>query len=76
MNTLVVGSKEFRMNFTKYQKLVEKGLSITIVNRSKAIFKIEPVDLEFDREITESLLDYENGKKFAEYDEVFTKTKK
>jgi len=75
MNTLVIGSKEFRTNFPKYQKLVEKGFSITIVNRSKAIFKIEPVDLEFDQEITECLLDYENNKNFVGYDEVFNKTK-
>ena len=73
MNTLIVSSKEFRASFPKYQKLVEKGVSITIVKRSKPIFKIEPIDLDFDKNITEALLDYETNKKenFVEYDSVF-----
>jgi len=73
MNTLIVSSKEFRNSFPKYQKLVESGMSITIVKRSKPIFKIEPVDLEFDSKITEALLDYENNEKdnFVDYKEIF-----
>jgi len=73
MNTFVVSSKDFRQNFPKYQKLVEKGISITIVKRSKPIFKIEPVDAEFNNAILDSLLDYEEGNNFVEYDEVFKK---
>lgn len=75
MNTLIVSSKEFRQSFPKYQKLVEKGVSITIVKRSKPIFKIEPVDLEFQDGITDALLDYENDKEknFVDYDSVFKK---
>lgn len=75
MNTIIVSSKEFRASFPKYQKLVEKGISITIVKRSKPIFKIEPVDLEFEGKITEALLDYEDDKKknFVGYNDIFKK---
>ncbi len=75
MNTLIVSSKEFRASFPKYQKLVESGVSITIVKRSKPIFKIEPVDLEYQHGITDAILDYENkkAKKFVEYNDVFKK---
>lgn len=75
MNTLLVSTKEFRNSFPKYQKLVESGVSITIVKRSKPIFKIEPVDVEFDNRVTEALLDYENDKdgKFVDYGSVFKK---
>lgn len=75
MNTLIVSSKDFRQSFPKYQKLVEGGMSLTIVKRSKPIFKIEPVDLEFQEGITEALLDYENSKakSFVSYNDVFKK---
>lgn len=75
MNTLLVSTKEFRNSFPKYQKLVESGVSITIVKRSKPIFKIEPVDVEFDNRVTEALLDYENDKdgRFVDYGSVFKK---
>jgi antitoxin (DNA-binding transcriptional repressor) of toxin-antitoxin stability system len=73
MNTLIVSSKDFRQHFPKYQKLVESGVSITIVKRSKPIFKIEPVDLELQANVVEALLDYENAKdeKFVDYDSIF-----
>ena len=75
MNTLIVSSKDFRQSFPKYQKLVEGGMSLTIVKRSKPIFKIEPVDLEFQEGITEALLDYEDSKtkNFVSYNDVFKK---
>jgi len=75
MNTLIVSSKDFRQSFPKYQILVEGGVSLTIVKRSKPIFKIEPVDLEFQDGITEALLDYENSetKNFVSYNDVFKK---
>lgn len=76
MNTFVVSSKDFRQNFPKYQKLVESGVSITIVKRSKPIFKIEPVDTEFNNQILDSLLDYEEGKNLVDYDSVFSVDKK
>jgi len=73
MNTLIVGAKEFKGNFSKYEKLVNKGVSLTIVKRSKPIFKIEPIDTVFDEDITKALLDYEDNKSknFVSYDDVF-----
>lgn len=76
MNTFVVSSKDFRQNFPKYQKLVESGVSITIVKRSKPIFKIEPVDTEFNNQVLDSLLEYEEGKNLVDYDSVFSVDKK
>jgi len=75
MNTLIVSAKEFRTSFPKYQELVEKGVSITVVKRSKPIFKIEPIDIDYESKITDALLDYENdkNKNFVEYDSVFKK---
>jgi len=75
MNSLIVSAKDFRISFPKYQKLIEKGVSITIVKRSKPIFRIEPVDIKFEKEILNSLLDYETDKKkkFVKYSEVFKK---
>jgi len=74
MSTLIVSSKDFRSNFPKYQKLVEKGVSITIVKRSKPIFRIEPVDLDFEKNITNALLDYEDTRdeNFVDYNDVFS----
>lgn len=73
MDTLIVSSKEFRTNFPKYQELVEQGVSITIVKRSKPIFVLQPVDLAFEGKITDSLIDYEkhSDKEFVDYDDVF-----
>lgn len=75
MDTLIVSAKEFRTSFPKYQKLVEKGVSITIVKRSKPIFKIEPIDIDFQNKVTDALLDYEGdkNKNFTDYKSVFKK---
>lgn len=74
MSTLLVSSKDFRQHFPKYQKLVEKGVSITILKRSKPIFRIEPVDTKREEEITKALLDYEDikDKNFVAYDDIFS----
>ena len=74
MDTLIVSSKEFRANFPKYQELVEQGVSITIVKRSKPIFVLQPIDLKFDEDVTEALIDYEKHKdaEYVEYDDVFS----
>ena len=73
MDTIIVASKEFRQHFPKYQKLVEKGASLTVVKRSKPIFRIEPIDLEWQNKITNAVIDYHTDKKahFVEYDDVF-----
>lgn len=75
MHSIIVSAKHFRAFFPKYEKLAAKGVSITIVKRSKPIFKIEPVDISFENQITDTLLDYEENKKktFVSYDEVFDK---
>jgi len=77
MNTILVSAKDFRRYFPKYQKLVEKGISLTILKRSKPIFRIEPMDKSFEEKITKSLWDYEERKEktFVSYEEVFGKTK-
>ncbi len=77
MNTLIVSSKEFRSNFPKYQELVERGVSITIVKRSKPIFVLQPIDIKFDDDVSSALLDYEKDKenKYVGYNEVFPKKK-
>lgn len=44
----VVGFKELRENSAKYIKRVDRGEVLTIMRRSKPIFKIVPVDFEED----------------------------
>ena len=77
METMIVSSKEFRTNFPKYQELVEQGVSITIVKRSKPIFVLQPIDVVFNEEITDSLMDYEKNrdKEFVGYKDVFSQKK-
>lgn len=74
---MIVSSKEFRTNFPKYQELVEQGVSITIVKRSKPIFVLQPIDVVFNEEITDSLMDYEKNrdKEFVGYKDVFSQKK-
>ena len=50
-------------------------LPMTNMKRSKPIFKIEPVDAEFNNQILDSLLDYEEGKNLLDYDSVFSSEK-
>jgi prevent-host-death family protein len=42
----VVGLKELRHNMEEYIERVRKGESLTIVRRSKPIFRLSPVDEE------------------------------
>jgi prevent-host-death family protein len=74
MSSIIVSAKDFRQNFPQYQDLVQNGISITIVKRSKPIFRLEPVDPEFDAQITKALLDYQSNKdeNFVSYDDVFS----
>lgn len=44
--TQIVGLKDLRENIEKYISLVNKGMSFTIVRRSKPIFIISPVSNE------------------------------
>ena len=43
MNNLI-GVKELREHFGKYEKLVKNGRSFIVMKRSKPVFTIQPVD--------------------------------
>ncbi len=42
----IIGFKEFRENALKYISQIEKGVSFTVLRKSKPIFKLAPVDSE------------------------------
>jgi len=42
----VVGLKELRQNFDKYIKQVEKGETVTVMRRSKPLFRMTAVESE------------------------------
>jgi len=42
----IVGVKELRTNLNQYIDQVRKGATLTIVKRSKAVFKIVPMEEE------------------------------
>ena len=72
MENVIVSSKEFRLNFPKYQSIVEKGIPVVIVKRSKPIFRLEPVDLVLENKVTDALMRLENNEEgYVKYDEVF-----
>ena len=56
----IVGVKELRTNLDQYIDLVRKGVTLTIVKRSKAVFKIVPVEEE---EQWEQVIDFTTHKK-------------
>jgi len=62
MNSVIVGAKDFRTNFVKYQALVASGRRITVVKRSRPIFEVVPVaeedrptKAELDRMLDEAI---------------------
>lgn len=44
MTEKIIGLKELRENMEKYAAQVQKGRSITVVKRSKPLFKLVPID--------------------------------
>jgi len=44
--TNVIGLKELRQNFDQYIKQVEKGETVTVMRRSKPLFKMTAVESE------------------------------
>ena len=44
--TDIIGVKELRTNLDRYINRVRKGETITVVKRSKAVFKIVPLEKE------------------------------
>lgn len=57
----IVGVKELRTNLNQYIDLVRKGATLTVVKRSKAVFKIVPV-VEEDEQ-WEQVVDFTTIKK-------------
>jgi antitoxin (DNA-binding transcriptional repressor) of toxin-antitoxin stability system len=55
--TQIVGLKDLRENIEKYSSLVNKGMSFTVVRRSKPIFIISPVSNEEEMD-WESVVDF------------------
>ncbi len=60
MKNTIVGLKELRENIDKYITRIEKGDSFTVVRKSKAVFKISPLD---DESLWETVVDFTKIKK-------------
>lgn len=60
MQTSTVEVKELRQNIDSYIAEAEKGMSFTVMRRSKAVFKIVPSE---ETEIWESVADFTRIKK-------------
>lgn len=54
----IIGLKELRENTGKYISQVAKGKSLTVVKRSKPIFKVTPVDEWGDDGVWETVTDF------------------
>ncbi len=57
----IVGVKELRTNLDRYINRVRKGEILTVVKRSKAVFKIVP--LKDEEELWEQVVDFTSVKK-------------
>lgn len=44
----IVGLKELRQNFEKYAVLVKKGKTLIVVKRSKPVFRLAPLEEEWE----------------------------
>lgn len=44
----IVGLKELRQNFDKYATLVRKGKTLIVVKRSKPVFRLSPLEEEWE----------------------------
>jgi prevent-host-death family protein len=54
----IVGLKELRKNMEKYAKQVNKGESLLVIKRSKPLFRISPVEEDW-----ETVLDFTKFRK-------------
>lgn len=43
-----VGLKELRQNFDKYATLVKKGKTLIVIKRSKPVFRLTPLEEEWE----------------------------
>lgn len=44
----IVGLKELRQNFDKYATLVKKGKTLIVIKRSKPVFRLTPLEEEWE----------------------------
>lgn len=56
----IVGLKELRKNVSRYAEKAKRGESFIVMRRSKALFRITPVDHE---EMWETVIDFTKIKK-------------
>ena len=47
----IIGLKEFRNNVDTYTKKISQGQSFVVVKRSKPVFKLSPIDGEWEEVI-------------------------
>ena len=78
MNTKknIIGLKELRENTAEYIREVARGRSFIIMQRSKTIFSISPVDWWGDEGTWETAVDFSTLKKLPTLDDVLKSLKK
>ena len=78
MNTKknIIGLKELRENTAEYIREVARGRSFIIMQRSKPIFSISPVDGWGDEGTWETAVDFSTLKKLPTLDDVLKSLKK
>ena len=54
----IIGLKDLRENMGSYINQVKKGHSFTVIRRSRAVFKVMPVDEWGDEGMWESVVDF------------------
>lgn len=58
----IIGLKELRENVDEYITMVGKGMTFTVVRRSRPVFNITPVDSEDDG-VWETVIDFTKFKR-------------
>ncbi len=54
----IIGFKDFRVNSKKYLDKIKKGESFLVMQRSKPVFKMVPVDEWGDEGVWKTLIDF------------------
>ncbi len=72
----IIGLKELRENTATYIREVARGRSFIIMQRSKPIFSISPVDVWGDEGAWETVVDFSTMQSLPQLDEVFKTLKK
>ena len=63
MKNSIIGLKELRKNMSNYISQVGKGKSFIVVQKSKPVFKLTPLDVWGDEGIWEKVVDFTKIKK-------------